>query len=52
MDYSRNKNFQQKDAATRQSKLDDSHEKEGFGIYRAVQKTIQKGNTRNKEKGK
>jgi hypothetical protein len=52
MDYSRNKNFQQKDAATRQSKEDDSYGKEGFGIYRAVQKDLQKGNMRSKEKGK
>jgi len=36
MDYSRNQIFQQKDAATRQSKEDESHEKEGFGIYIAV----------------
>ena len=37
MDYSRNQNFQQKDAATRQSKEDDSYgKKKGFGIYRTV----------------
>jgi len=36
MDYSRNQNFQQKGAATRQSKEDNSYEKEGSGIFRAV----------------
>jgi hypothetical protein len=36
----------------RQSKEDDSYEKEGCGIYRAVQKNIQEGITRNKEKRK
>jgi thermostable 8-oxoguanine DNA glycosylase len=39
--YSRNQNFQQKDAGTRQSKEDNSYEKEGYieqyrKIYRAV----------------
>jgi hypothetical protein len=52
LDYSKNQNFQQKDAATRQPKEDNSHEKEGSGIYRAVEKNIQEGNTRSKEKRK
>jgi hypothetical protein len=37
MAYSRNQNFQQKGVATRQSKEDDSYEKEGSGIYRTVE---------------
>ena len=52
MHYSRNQNLQQKDATIRQSKEDDSHVKEGFGIYREVQKNIQESYTGSKEKRK